>query len=32
MNRKIMFYTVDQRINFDEPGVFWNQINGRIIV
>ena len=32
MNRKIMFYTIDQMLNFDESGVFWNQMHGRIIV
>ena len=32
MNQKLMFYTIDQLLNFDESGVFWNQMHGRIIV
>ena len=32
MNRKIMFYTTGQILNFDESGIFWNQMHGRIIV
>ena len=32
MNRKIMFYTIDKMLNFNESGVFWNQVHGRIMV
>ena len=32
MNRKIMFYPIGQILNFDESGIFWNQMHGRIIV
>ena len=32
MNLKILFYTIDQMLNFDESGVFWNQMHGRIVV